>query len=100
MRLLSGKLGGVREGLLGVGVETAESAGAGFADNGGGVKRATAEDHGGEEQGQGVLRCVDGDLADAVAIVVAGIDVSGVGEACTDLIGATGVDGLVEGDEG
>ena len=100
VRLLSGEFGGVGDGLLGVGVEAAEAAGAGFADDAGGVERAAGEDHGGEQQSHGVLRCVDGDLADAIAVVVAGIDVGGVGEAGANLIGAAGVDGLVERDEG
>src|SRR6185437_8210631 len=93
------ELCGVGECLLRVGVELGEAAGVGLAADGGVVEVATGEDLGGEENGDGALRVVDGDAADGVAVVVAGVEVLCVAEAGVDLVGAAGVEGLVEGDE-
>ncbi len=93
------ELCGVGERLLGVAVELGDAAGVGFAADGGVVERAAGEDLGGEQESDGVLRVVDGDAVDGVAVVVAGVNVFGVAEAGVDLVGAAGVEGLVEGDE-
>ena len=97
--LLGDELGSFGEGFLGGRVEVGGAAGAGLADDAGGVKRAARVDHGGEEQGESALLGVDGDAADAVAVVVAGVDMRGVGESGADLVLAAGTARFVEGHE-
>ena len=71
--LLADELGGVGDGLLGVGCEVGEAAAGCLANDRGRVGCAAGEDHDGVAEGDEVLRGVDEDLADAVAVAVAGV---------------------------
>lgn len=100
LHLLGDEVVGLEDGLLGGFVQLIPgSEGRGLLDRRG-IDLSALIDHGGVEELDRFLIGIDGELADSIADVGAGVEVIGVAHTPADQVGTAGLEGLIKGEGG